>query len=300
MIKLHTCKVNFKINRIAYLQTYGVADSLSQSVELPFYDFVFVKTGSIIVNGKSYSGPLEQNDMILIPPFEPHSIINTDPEHKAIIIHGGFECPSKHLGHFTHQPYAVSLSSQDHLFKALKEISSISNVSTTPRTFIQKDDIGPFCAEQLLCRDLEYFFIMCIRKIEQPVNFSKTLKRQHFYKSELVPEILDYINKHIYENITITELCDVFQLNKSTLYKLFKESQGRTIIKYINQYKIQLAKNMIRTGNKNFTEIAEALSFSSIHYFCKVFIKYEHMTPTEYSKTITSYVENKRRNRNTQ
>lgn len=294
MIKLNVFKSVLKINKIAYLQSVTVTSDIEE-ISLPFYELVFVQKGSISCNYNDKSVIVEQNNMLLIPANTLHEYTVTNSSYKTEIVLIGFDCMSKQLDILSLRPINIPFSNQDHIYRALKEISIISEPFHELRTFVRNNNTNPFCAEQLVCHDLEYLFIMAIRTEQLNVNFLKTLKRQnYYYKEELVPKIIDYINKHIFDSISVTDLCEEFLINRTSLYKIFTESQGQTLNKYINRQKIQTAKKMIREGNKNFTEIAELLSFSSIHYFCKVFIKYVNMTPTEYSKTIASYTEKTR------
>ena len=49
---------------------------------------------------------------------------------------------------------------------------------------------------------------------------------------------------------------------------------------------MDLARQMIREHHYNFTQIADALGFSSIHYFSRQFKRITGMTPSEYASSI--------------
>ena len=51
---------------------------------------------------------------------------------------------------------------------------------------------------------------------------------------------------------------------------------------------------MIRDGQLNFTQIAEKLGYTSIHYFSRQFRKVTGMTPTEYSSSVKARSERPR------
>ena len=63
------------------------------------------------------------------------------------------------------------------------------------------------------------------------------------------------------------------------------------IIEYFTLLKINGAKEMIRTGHLNFTQISEQLGYSSIHYFSRQFKKSTGMTPSEYALSIKAMAE---------
>ena len=51
------------------------------------------------------------------------------------------------------------------------------------------------------------------------------------------------------------------------------QKTGLGIIEYFSNMKIESAKEMIRTGHMNFTQISEQLGYASIHYFSRQFKK---------------------------
>jgi YesN/AraC family two-component response regulator len=55
--------------------------------------------------------------------------------------------------------------------------------------------------------------------------------------------------------------------------------------------KIDTAKHMIRDRRMNFTQIAEALGYSSIHYFSRQFKKITGMAPSEYASSVKAIVD---------
>ena len=55
--------------------------------------------------------------------------------------------------------------------------------------------------------------------------------------------------------------------------------------------KIDMAKQLIRTEQMNFTQISEKLGYSSIHYFSRQFKKLTGMTPSEYASSIKAMAE---------
>jgi AraC-like DNA-binding protein len=55
---------------------------------------------------------------------------------------------------------------------------------------------------------------------------------------------------------------------------------------YIRRIKLQQSKLMIREGNKNLTEIAQTLQYSTIHHFSRQFKDHFGITPSEYAKSI--------------
>ena len=58
------------------------------------------------------------------------------------------------------------------------------------------------------------------------------------------------------------------------------------MIDYFNKLKIRAAKEMIREGRLNFTQIAARLGFQSVHYFSRRFKLLTGMSPSEYADSV--------------
>ena len=80
-------------------------------------------------------------------------------------------------------------------------------------------------------------------------------------------------------------------IGRSQLQKIFQQKTGLGVIEYFSNMKIDAAKQMMRTDLMNFTQIAEKLGYSSIHYFSRQFKKITGMTPSEYVPSIKALSE---------
>lgn len=94
--------------------------------------------------------------------------------------------------------------------------------------------------------------------------------------------ILEYIELHITENISIQELSRLTNLSESRFKSCFRTGIGIPPAEYILRQKIQYSKELLTTTSKNITEIAFTLSFSSSQYFSTVFKRFTTLTPAEY------------------
>jgi AraC-like DNA-binding protein len=75
-------------------------------------------------------------------------------------------------------------------------------------------------------------------------------------------------------------------MNKTTLCRSFREAFDTTILNYINELRIREAKEYLSRGESSITEISDALGFTSVHYFCRLFKQYTNQSPTEYAKSV--------------
>lgn len=101
----------------------------------------------------------------------------------------------------------------------------------------------------------------------------------------LVNEIVEYIDSHLKEELTVANICNRFHLSVNHLYDLFRINLGKTINEYITQRRILQAKTMLLSSNKTVYEIAENVGIANYTYFYKLFKKKTGMTPSQYRKT---------------
>lgn len=105
--------------------------------------------------------------------------------------------------------------------------------------------------------------------------------------SRLVTGIRAYLEEHRSERITVAELCERFWVSPASLTRKFRAETGQSVMQYLTELKISEAKRRIRSTPDSFTEISEALGFSSLNYFSKVFRQSVGMTPTQYSRFVS-------------
>lgn len=100
--------------------------------------------------------------------------------------------------------------------------------------------------------------------------------------------IIDYINENYMNNITIDELAETVNLSKHYFMRFFKKYMGMTCIEYINDYRLNIASNMLLTTRVQITEVAASIGITNLSYFNRIFKKKFHMTPKEYRYSISN------------
>lgn len=94
-------------------------------------------------------------------------------------------------------------------------------------------------------------------------------------------EIISYIQEHIYENLTVTDLASHFYLNPDYLSRLFKKHAHLSVSHYISLQKTATAQTLLREGY-TVTQVQEKLNYSSYAYFFKAFQKNTGISPSKY------------------
>ncbi|KAA0562246.1 helix-turn-helix domain-containing protein [Bacillus sp. CH30_1T] len=91
-----------------------------------------------------------------------------------------------------------------------------------------------------------------------------------------------YIFNHLYEKITLSLLSNLVDMNPSYLSVLFKKEVGISLSEYIQQAKIEEARNLLTLTNYSLSDICSLLHFNDQSYFTKIFKKFTGVTPKHF------------------
>lgn len=105
-------------------------------------------------------------------------------------------------------------------------------------------------------------------------------------ENEVIRKAQQYISEHIREKLSVPAVAEVADVSASYLTALFHKNLQISPGEYIRRLKLQESKQMIRENNLNFTEIAAALQYSTVHHFSRQFKEKFGITPTEYAKSV--------------
>lgn len=98
-------------------------------------------------------------------------------------------------------------------------------------------------------------------------------------------EILNYVQAHYSDRLTLADVADAFYLNKYYLSHLLKDSLGMNFQDLVNAIRLNIALYPLLDSQKSIDEIAEECGFSSAAYFRKAFAKQAKIPLSRYRKT---------------
>ncbi len=123
------------------------------------------------------------------------------------------------------------------------------------------------------------------RESEAPAEKLKTSHSLH-NENEIIRRAQQYISTHIREKLSVPITARNVDVSPSYLTALFHKHLQLSPGEYIRRIKLQESKQMIREDTMNFTEIAAALQYSTVHHFSRQFKEKFGITPTEYAKSV--------------
>ncbi len=122
--------------------------------------------------------------------------------------------------------------------------------------------------------------LRCTQKVAKFLSENKSKST-----SLSVERACQYIDHHINEKFNLQLMCSKLKISSSYLSKLFKQEKNMSIGDYIRKRKIEIAKMLLRTTDRNLSEIAMILSFNSQSHFGRVFLKETGTTPSAYKNS---------------
>jgi len=245
-----------------------------------FWEIVYVDSGELQVGADQTTHLLHQGDIIFHKPNEFHNV-RCDGVHPASIFIVTFDCSSPAMQFFYNRMMTVPAELR-FLITAMME-EGMRNFEVGRNGMRPRQD-APIGGQQLFQMYLETFLIRLMRWESDQDDHKRIFTSQETLESCLSDDIIQYMKNHLYENLTLDDICSYFHFGKSYLCRIFKENTGRSLIQYYNEMKITEAKYLLHTTQMSICRISEQLGFENPQYFARVFRKLTGNTPRDFRK----------------
>ena len=256
-----------------------------------FWEMVYIDKGEMLCTADKSQFVLKSGELTFHKPNEFHNLSgnkNTAPNVSILT----FECKSREMKQFEGKIFQLNVEEKALLSMLFEEGLSCFQLKDPKNPLLQRLEKlpdAPFGGEQMVKNLLEIFFIKLHRHKETVAKKNRLNYRVNGIDVPTeVKKILDYIDAHLYDKLSISVIANAMGKSESTIKMLFSQYQSGGIMKYCNSLKIKEARKLIREDNYNFAQISNLLSFDTPQYFSKCFKKYTNMTPSEYQKSIIS------------
>lgn len=100
--------------------------------------------------------------------------------------------------------------------------------------------------------------------------------------SQVATLIGSYLQRNYMFDISMQDAARAMNYSDAYFCKLFKQCFDRNFTSYLNRYRINEAKKMLKHSTANVKEIGKAVGYSNSNYFAKVFKRIEGQSPKEY------------------
>jgi len=102
-------------------------------------------------------------------------------------------------------------------------------------------------------------------------------------KPDLLNEVMNYIELHLNEKISLEETAKYFYVSVSTITQLFRQKMGTSFYRCVTQRRLIAAK--VRIGNgESLEDVSRAVGFADYSSFYRAFKKEYGITPRQYTQ----------------
>lgn len=232
----------------------------------------------VLLGNNMYS--LEKNVLLIIPSYCIHkmeAVENSIYERYVFTINTAWL--ENVLGEKSFQEYQYLKDSEKPLIIALDE--------SEKKELIKKMDNLMKNAKQNVFIKMNCFFeiMSWIHRISGKTEpkIGEQIRKNMSGTSRTVSEMIDYINVHLYENITIEDIASQFYLNHDYAARIFKKHINTTIKQFITIQRMTKAQQLLLEG-KTITETQINTGYGSYEHFFRTFKKMTGKTPKEYQE----------------
>jgi len=251
---------------------FHLVDNLPQEFDYHYHDFhkiVILINGHVqyFVEGKSYD--LKPYDIVLVNRHDMHRVlVRDDVPYERIIVYispsfiDAYKTSEYNLG------YCFEKAKEKHSnvlrVQSLEKSMLFKTTTRLEHSFNDSDYAGELYRQILF---LEFMIQLNRAAIKNHLDYLDT----ELYNPKIT-HLLQYINDHLTQPLNIDDLAKTSYLSKYYMMRLFKEETGCTIGQYINRKRLQLAKDLLLTG-ESITEACFQSGFQDYSTFSRAYKK---------------------------
>lgn len=121
-----------------------------------------------------------------------------------------------------------------------------------------------------------------INMIFATVCRSYTQQNEHTtVASNRFEKALGYIGAHFTENLTTAKLSEIVNYEESYFCRRFSQLTGMSLTNYVRMLRMEKARNIFLSGEKDITKTAIDCGYSNLNYFTRCFRSYYGITPSK-------------------
>jgi AraC family transcriptional regulator len=110
------------------------------------------------------------------------------------------------------------------------------------------------------------------------------LPNLHFPERQRLGRVIDYIEAHLTDDVSLSDLALEAGLSKFHFSRLFKDAIGVTPHQYVLRRRIDQAARTLQRGNVSIAQVAHRFGFSDQSHFTRMFKRIKGVTPKQFLK----------------
>ena len=246
-----------------------------------YFEIMIVQRGEMTIMVNYMEKKLSQGSVTLLSNNLPHEITSFGGDYRVVIIHIPHEMLRWEMSRIP------ELAHDDHFMKE----SRCGYHYTQPRIFERVSAL----ARQLnknegFLRISNLFEMLSVlsnavvdeRIVENWGNDTNAIGNKVDHSA--VERAFAYIRSHYTEQLTLDNIANYANQNKTALCRSFRRTTGQSIFQYISRLRIERACELIRGTDRSITNIAYEVGYNTFSHFVNQFRTTMHTTPTAYRK----------------
>lgn len=254
-----------------YMVNCGYEDCAANFLRAPhirgYYliHYIVKGSGSYEVNGTSY--PVRPGEIFIIHPGQVVSYSCKDESIPWSFCWIGFSGQASSV-------YLRELGIREQTYVQRLSSSSFFDRTLACLRYIEKNQ-NSLMQVQLTALLLET--LLCIRK----GNSIPARQRP----DDLVKKAIQYIEFNYMKNISIRDVVDHVNLERTYFYRIFKQCTGLSPQRYLMELRIKKSIELMHTNAYTFSEIASYIGVGDVYYFSRLFKRIMGVSPSVYQKS---------------
>lgn len=242
------------------------------------WELVYVNLGEVVITAEETEYIVSAQQFFLHKPDEFHKIRSHHQNCSLLICAFKPSVGQEALLNLCSRVNNTNGSQRHLLFEIIQEQRTVSSFTEFRAEELFK--LNQSGSLQIVGNCLENFLISSLSLHNHPDNVNPK------DSSAIMSNAIQYLNDHLSEHITVDNMAKALGYSASYLSKVFVRLTRKSIVTFLNEMRIQRAKEMLATNTQTISEISESLGFSSLQYFSTMFKKITGFSPTEYKKAL--------------
>lgn len=129
--------------------------------------------------------------------------------------------------------------------------------------------------------DVIAYFLLAM---SNPISLFSENERKSASADQYIQQACSYMSRHLNRSLSINEIADAVNIDRTHLYRIFKKQLNLTPTEYLLKSRIGRAISLMTNEEFSIAEIARSVGFHSASHFARVFLRKTGTTPKEYRK----------------
>lgn len=233
-------------------------------------EILMVTKGEIDVTINSFTQTLRQGDISIALPNTIHGYkTNTHCDYFIMIFNGEMLPLHKII-------FSTYKASRNHIPSSQVPSDVYTSISSMYQEFQHDNNLGIITG----------YLYVAVSRLLPLLNLQKSQKD---LSVNLMERILGYIQLNYLNPINLNSISLELDISPFYLSRVFANSVGLRLDKYINELRINYANHLLISSHKQITEIAFECGFDTLRTFNRVYKNITSITPREYRKQQIQY-----------